>query len=101
MILVGRMQVCTLTEAFLKILVGFILQTVCYSPDEELEHDVTCWMIVAIFCQTFCDQNRTFRLLDLLDWHVSRSRLSLIIHRVTAKEKPSKQAILELKKKMV
>ncbi len=29
--------------------VRFILQQVCYSLDEELERDVTYWMIAAIF----------------------------------------------------
>ncbi len=29
--------------------VRFILQQICYSPDEELKHDVTFWMIAAIF----------------------------------------------------
>jgi hypothetical protein len=33
-------------------------------PDEEIEHDVTCWMIAAIF-QVFCKRNYTLRMLLL------------------------------------
>jgi hypothetical protein len=29
--------------------VRLILKQVCYSPDEEIDHDVICWMIAAFF----------------------------------------------------
>jgi hypothetical protein len=44
--------------------VRFILQQVFFCLDEELKHDVTYWMIAAIF-RPFCDRNSNYRLLDL------------------------------------
>jgi hypothetical protein len=42
-----------------------ILQEVSYSPDEEIDRDITFRMIAAIFRVFFCDQNCTLRLLLL------------------------------------
>jgi hypothetical protein len=92
------------------VLVQFILHLVCYSSDEELEHDVTCVMIFAIF-QTFFDHNSTSHLLGLsaseqwspvvmcgCNYHLqSDLRLLLIIHRVTVKWETAKAYFFRIK----
>jgi hypothetical protein len=40
---------CRSFSSIVFVLVRFILQKECYSLDEELQHDVTCWMISATF----------------------------------------------------